>query len=39
VYDYLLARLQGYVESEREVEAKAEAAQAERRTGPRRKLY
>ncbi len=39
VYDYLLARLEGYVESEREATARAEAAQAERRTGPRRKLY
>ena len=39
VYDYLLARLAGYVESERETAARAEAAQAERRTGPRRKLY
>jgi len=39
VYDYLLARLAGYVESEREAAARAEAAQAERRTGPRRKLY
>ena len=39
VYDYLLARLEGYVESERETAARAEATQAERRTGPRRKLY
>jgi hypothetical protein len=40
VYDYLLARLEGYVESEREAAARAEAEQAERRmAGPRRKLY
>lgn len=39
VYDYLLARLAGHVESEREAAARAEAAQADRRTGPRRKLY
>lgn len=39
VYDYLLARLEGYVETEREEAARVEAAQAERRTGPRRKLY
>lgn len=39
VYDYLLARLEGYVESEREAAARAEAVQAERRTGPRRRVY
>ena len=39
VYDYLLARLEGCAEQEREEAARVEAEQAERRTGPRRKLY
>jgi len=39
VYDYLLARLAGRVELEREAAAREAEARTERRSGPRRKLY
>jgi len=39
VFDYLVARLEGHIESEREAAARAEAALAERRVGPRRRVF